>query len=399
MLKTVHNLIQDSSKRLGISTKTIKKFLEPDVVHEFEIKLSNGKTYKAYRSQHSNQRGPYKGGIRFHQDVNKDEVEALSILMTLKTALVDLPLGGGKGGVAVDPKSLTQSELEELSRKYVQSLSDYIGPYKDIPAPDINTNPQVMGWMNDEYYKISGHTTCSTFTGKSLQDGGSHGRDEATGRGGYVVLKETLKKHGIDKSTYSLQGFGNVGYFFAETASRYKDISLIAAADSKSAVISNNSINPKKLMDYKTANKTLAGYKKTKIINSNELLIQKTATLVLAALGGVITKDNAKFIKAKYILELANAPVTDDAATILEKNGTIVIPDILANAGGVIVSYYEWLQNCTIEQWDINIIRKKLDKQLVLATDKVISHQNEYKISMKQAAMDVALLQALGNNR
>jgi glutamate dehydrogenase/leucine dehydrogenase len=319
--------------------------------------------------------------------------------MTLKTALVDLPLGGGKGGVAVDPKSLTQSELEELSRKYVQSLSDYIGPYKDIPAPDINTNPQVMGWMNDEYYKISGHTTCSTFTGKSLQDGGSHGRDEATGRGGYVVLKETLKKHGIDKSTYSLQGFGNVGYFFAETASRYKDISLIAAADSKSAVISNNSINPKKLMDYKTANKTLAGYKKTKIINSNELLIQKTATLVLAALGGVITKDNAKFIKAKYILELANAPVTDDAATILEKNGTIVIPDILANAGGVIVSYYEWLQNCTIEQWDINIIRKKLDKQLVLATDKVISHQNEYKISMKQAAMDVALLQALGNNR
>ena len=391
MLLSVQNLIAQSAQRLHLSKTDIQQLLVPDVVHEFTITLTNGKSFKAFRSQHSNVRGPYKGGIRFHPDVTKDEVMALSVLMSLKTALVGIPLGGGKGGVAVDPRQLSSQELEELSRMYVRALAEHIGPLQDIPAPDVQTNAQVIDWMVDEYALITGDTSRASFTGKSIEKGGSKGREEATGRGGYVVAKTVLAAHGIDNVTYALQGLGNVGSYFASAAHTYEPTwRFVAAADSKSA-IQHDAIAIESLLAYKKAHHTIDSYPSANAITNADLLTLPCTMLVLAALGGVITADNATAVQSHYIIELANGPVNNNALETLERNGVQVVPDILANAGGVVVSYYEWLQNTRAERWSHDKVIRELDATMLNATQAVLDYAQRNNVSLKQAALDVAI--------
>ena len=395
MHTTVTYFLQESAKRLGLSDQQLNKLLTPNKVHEFTITLSNGKCFQAYRSQHNNDRGPYKGGIRFHPDVTRSEVVALSILMSLKTALLDLPLGGGKGGIAVDPKQLTTHELEELSRKYVAYLSPYIGPQQDIPAPDVQTNSQIIDWMTDEYHKITGDTSGASFTGKSLKKGGSNGREAATGRGGFIVAQTIMQSNNITDVSYGLQGLGNVGSFFATEASTLQPRwQLQAASDSKTA-ISSKDIDAQSLVAYKKHNQKIAGFPNTVELSSNQLIRGEYTMLVLAALGNVITPANASVVRARFIIELANGPVTDKATDILFQQGTEVVPDILANAGGVVVSYYEWLQNMQKKRWTHEDVNTKLDATMTQATVDVLDYAKLTKTTLKQAAFDVAVCKLL----
>lgn len=395
MHTTVTYFLQESAKRLGLSDQQLNKLLTPNKVHEFTITLNNGKCFQAYRSQHNNDRGPYKGGIRFHPDVTRSEVVALSILMSLKTALLDLPLGGGKGGIAVDPKQLTAHELEELSRKYVAYLSPYIGPQQDIPAPDVQTNSQIIDWMTDEYHKITGDTSGASFTGKSLKKGGSNGREAATGRGGFIVAQTIMQSNNITDVSYGLQGLGNVGSFFATEASTLQPRwQLQAASDSKTA-ISSKDIDAQSLVAYKKHNQKIAGFPNTVELSSNQLIRGEYTMLVLAALGNVITPANASVVRARFIIELANGPVTDKATDILFQQGTEVVPDILANAGGVVVSYYEWLQNMQKKRWTHEDVNTKLDATMTQATVDVLDYAKLTNTTLKQAAFDVAVCKLL----
>ncbi len=391
MLQTTQKLIRQAGKKLGLDDEAIEAIVRANAEHEFKITLADGQTFKAYRVQHNNKRGPYKGGIRFHPEVDLDEVRALATLMSFKTAAVGLPLGGGKGGVAVDPRQLNPEQLEEVSRKYVRHLESHIGPDKDVPAPDVNTNPAIIDWMVDEYERLTGDTTKASFTGKSIEKGGSKGRDAATGRGGVIVLAELLKAQGkLEKPlTYAVQGFGNVGSFFATVALKdHPNWQMVAASDSATALVSKNGLPAQELADLKAKRGRFANYagEAQKITNS-ELLGQDVDVLVLAALGNVITEENAHTIKAKYVLELANGPVSDTAGEILEKADITVVPDILANAGGVIVSYLEWTQNRSGKQWPEEKVNKELYKYLSKAAQSVLKISQRYKVSLKEAAI------------
>lgn len=399
MLKSAQENIQKAARHLNINTEQLTKLLEPNAVHTFEIVLENGKKFSAYRVQHSNARGPYKGGVRFHPEVDHDEVQALATLMSFKTAVVGIPLGGGKGGIEVDPRSLNTEELEELSRKYVQGLAEYIGPDKDIPAPDVNTNAQIIDWMVDEYSSLSGDETKGSFTGKSIANGGSEGREEATGRGGVIVLK-TLRSLDADNGagdtddtlTFAVQGFGNVGVFFAEIAeAEHAGWKMVAATDSSGGIYSDDSLSAQDLQEYKQGGGKLANFSQGRVISNEEILKQEVDVLVLAALGDVITEENADLIKATYILELANGPVQSTVEQKLRDRGIVVIPDILANAGGVVVSYFEWLQNIRNERWDIGTVNQKLDELMVTATTDVFNRAEKEQVSLKQAAFMIAI--------
>jgi glutamate dehydrogenase/leucine dehydrogenase len=393
MLESARQNITRAAKKLGLSDQEVKKLLEVEAPHEFEISLDSGETFKAYRMQHSNMRGPYKGGIRFHPEVDADEVQALATLMSFKTAAVNLPLGGGKGGIEVDPKTLSDEQIEELSRKYVQHLEPHIGPQKDVPAPDVNTNSRIIDWMVDEYSKLTGDKTKASFTGKSLENGGSEGRDAATGRGGVVVLR-TLREleDTIDTPiTFAVQGFGNVGSFFATVAANdHPTWKLVAATGSRGGVHDANGLNALEVSDWVADGNQLVEFDTDKKISNEELLALEVDVLILAALGGVITEENKDQVKAKYILELANGPVESSVEDDLTSNGAVVIPDILANAGGVVVSYLEWLQNMEGEHWDEEAVNSKLEEYLVPATKHIYERSQAEGISLKEAAFLVA---------
>ena len=397
MLKSAQDNIKKAAHLMQLDDAALKKMLEPNAVHNFEIVLENGKKFQAYRVQHSNARGPYKGGVRFHPDVDHDEVQALATLMSFKTAVAGIPLGGGKGGIEVDPHSLSDQELEELSRKYVQGLSAYIGPDKDIPAPDVNTNAQIIDWMVDEYSALTGDQTKGSFTGKSIANGGSAGREEATGRGGVIVLRTLLQLARNDstasnKLTYAIQGFGNVGVFFADVAeAEQSGWKLVTATDSSGGVYAADGLSAEALKQYKSTGKKLADYGQGSVITNDEILEQEVDVLVLAALGDVVTEANVDKIKAKYILELANGPVQSAVEDKLLERGIVVVPDILANAGGVVVSYFEWLQNINDERWDLNKVNTQLDDLLVAATNDVYRRAQKDGISLKQAAFCIAI--------
>ncbi len=400
MLETAHKLIRRVGKRLGLSQADIDYLLKTDAEHEFEIELSKGTKHKAYRIQHSNALGPYKGGIRFHPDVDIDEVRALATLMSLKTAAVGLPLGGAKGGVVVNPKEMDKSELEELSRKYVEHLHPHIGPDTDVPAPDVNTNATIIDWMVDEYEKQTGDASHASFTGKSIPKGGSLGRDAATGRGGVIVLRELLKHMGRrdEVITMGVQGFGNVGSFFSLVAEKEQsNWRLIAATDSSGGPHKAIGLSASDVDGYKKQIGPLNDYQTTdsETISNEELLSIDSDVLVLAALGDEITKDNMKAVKAKMVLELANGPISEEAYEYLTGRGVIVIPDILANAGGVIVSYLEWLQNKNNEQWSENRVNEELEKYLVKATKEVYDYAQKEDISLKEAAISLAIRRIL----
>ncbi|MEE4194788.1 MAG: Glu/Leu/Phe/Val dehydrogenase [Anaerolineae bacterium] len=354
--------------------------------------------YRAYRSEHNNARGPFKGGIRFHPQVNEDEVKALSMWMTWKCAVVNIPYGGGKGGICVDPKQLTREELEELSRAYSHFLADKIGPWKDIPAPDVNTNGQIMAWMVDEfmrYHVDSGaafENLLATFTGKPLLMGGSEGRIEATGLGGVFVLENVLAKLNIDQGEeirIAIQGFGNAGYWFAHHAHE-RGYKVVAVSDSKGGIYDEHGLDPDAVLETKRATGSVIGFPAESISNE-ELLMLPVDVLAPAALENAIHGDNADDIQAKVIIELANGPVTPDADQILFSKGILVLPDILANAGGVGVSYFEWVQNIQGDSWDHATVTGRLESLLNNAFNAMWIMREDKHINCRQAAYLVAM--------
>ena len=396
MLGTTFAHIYKAGQKLGLTKDEIEKVLQTDAVHHFDIELTDGRVFKAFRVQHNNKRGPYKGGIRFHPEVNVDEVRALATLMSFKTAAVGLPLGGGKGGIAVDPRALSKPELEELSRKYVQHLHPHIGPDKDIPAPDVNTDPTIIDWMMNEYETLSGDTSHASFTGKSIASGGSLGRDAATGRGGVMALAELLQSHGKSDEplTIAIQGFGNVGAFFAEVAAKDHPLwKLVAASDSKTAVYAKDGFNTEEVIGYKAEGGRFADYKAEGVeyLSNEDLLKLEVDVLVLAALGDAITADNMRDLKAKYIVEMANGPVSAAAHAYLSKEGTVVLPDIIANAGGVIVSYLEWLQNKQGKHWPEDEVNAKLHAYMVDAVKNLLEISEKEKVDLTSAAFLLGL--------
>lgn len=368
------------------------------------------KVFQGYRVQHNNARGPYKGGIRYHPNVSMDEVKALAFWMAMKCAVADLPLGGGKGGIIVDPKTLSQKELERLSRGYARAIEDCIGPDKDVPAPDVNTNGVIMGWMVDEFtnrrakrYKLSATETKklrSTFTGKRIQDGGSEGREEATGLGGLYVLQSILNKLKLKgKLTVAVQGFGNVGYNIAKFLDE-NGFLVVAVSDSKGGIYVPEGINPTLTLECKQKHGYLAGcyctgsvcdLKKGKQISNDALLELPVDIIVPSALENVLTKANAGKIKAKVVLEMANGPTTADADSALFKKGIPVIPDILSNSGGVSVSAFEWEQNLKGQKWSKAQVNAKLKKKMDLAASAVWDVSVKHKTDLRTAAFVVAL--------
>jgi len=403
MLDTAHVFITRAAKKCGLNDEQIAQLLEPDNIIEFQVELDNGTSHPAFRVQHSNRRGPYKGGIRFHPAVELDEVRALAVLMTLKTAAVDIPFGGGKGGVAINPRELSESQLEELSRKYVQGIAKHIGPDVDVPAPDVNTNAKIIDWMVDEYKNVAGNDSKATFTGKSLENGGSEGREAATGRGGAVVLKEVLQLHGLVEKdlTYAIQGVGNVGSFFIKTTEdMLPNLLLTAASDSSGGVSSAFGFDHEIISSYKKNGQQLDEHvsEDSVALSNGQLLSEDVDILVLGALGDVITEDNMKDVKARIILELANGPVNAAAFDYLSKKGVIIIPDILANAGGVIVSLLEWQQNRAQEHWTEQQVDEKLDTILKRAVDAVDDTASKEKVPLKEAAFIVAIQRLLATD-
>lgn len=364
------------------------------------VKMDNGeiKVFTGYRSQYNDALGPFKGGIRYHWNVTEDEVKALSFWMTMKCAVAGLPLGGGKGGIIVNPKELSEGELERLSRGYIRALYKYVGPTQDVPAPDVYTNGQIMSWMLDEYEKMVGEKAPGMITGKPLALGGSRGRDKATAQGGVFVLMEAVKKMGWDptKTTVAIQGFGNAGAHMADLLYAL-GFQIKGATDSGGGIrVVNGSINPKDLRNHKESGKsiyTMANIDSfsTYEIENEQLLEMEVDILIPAALENQITENNANKIKAKMIVELANGPTTPEADEILHQKGIVVVPDILANAGGVTVSYFEQVQNAANYYWTDEEVMQKLEKIMVTAFGEVWAAKEKYSIDMRTAAFVSAL--------
>jgi glutamate dehydrogenase/leucine dehydrogenase len=411
MLQTAISLVKKAGKDLNIDIANIESFIQPDRIIEFKLplKLDSGKNmaYTGFRSQHNNVKGPYKGGIRFHQNVSREEVVALSLLMTLKTALVDLPFGGGKGGIIVDPKKLTHAELERLSRLYALKLAYFIGENTDIPAPDVNTNGQIMQWMLDEYQLIKGKSEPGAFTGKAVSRGGSLGRTEATGYGGVIALCRYVDKFLGDKQSamsIAIQGLGNVGFYFMEGL-KNKSFKITAVSDSTVSLICKQGLNKfiSDIASYKSKNKTLKGFSNSikqndiEIIEqtSDAILYEDVDILVPAALESVITEDNVHKIKAKIIVEMANGPITDKAQNALNERSVAVIPDILANSGGVIVSYFEWVQSRSGYYWPKDEVLSKLESKMSDACLQVFEYSKVKKIDLKSSAIQIALMRLI----
>ena len=356
----------------------------------FPVKLDNNKVrrFNGYRVQYNDARGPTKGGIRFHPQVDLSEVESLAFWMALKCAVVDIPYGGAKGGVEVNPKEVSTAELEKISRGFVRAIHDVIGPSKDVPAPDVYTNPQVMSWMRDEYEVIKAEHLPGVITGKPLELGGSKGRGFSTSQGGAYTLRELMKKQGKDpeQTTVAIQGFGNAGSFMAKILYSW-GYKIVAVSDSKAAVYDKSGLDVPSLIEHKNQHGTVKGFS-PEIQNILELEVD---VLVPAALENQITIENASSIKAKIIVELANGPITPQADTILEENKITVIPDILANAGGVTVSYFEWVQNLYVYYWTEEEVLEKLEKIMVKSYNEVLAVAQKHSTSLRNAAYILAI--------
>lgn len=379
----------------NISPLLLARLLNPDriVTVSLPITLDDGEvtTFTGYRVQHNNILGPYKGGLRYHPNVSMDEVQALAFWMTMKCAVVNIPFGGGKGGITVDPKILSEEELKQLTEVFTDRIYPVIGPDFDVPAPDVNTTPQIMSWIMDRYSKLVGKKSPAIITGKPVEKGGSEGRTEATGFGGGYVLLHALKKMNIKKEglTVAIQGFGNVGYYAALYLAQH-GLKIVAVSDSKEGIYVDEGINPEKILKQKKETGMLSN-EHVKRITNEQLLELPVDILIPAALENVIIAENAGKIKAKMILELANGPVTQDADSELEKKKITVIPDILANAGGVTTSYFEWYQNIHNETWTKEQVLDKLEKHMQKITDEVFTTSGKYGTNLRDAAYILAL--------
>ncbi len=397
--------IKKAASILNLKEDFLKEILEPRRVLEFSfpVKMDDGRieVFKGFRSQHNNILGPFKGGIRFSSNVSKGEVESLSMLMSLKCALVDLPFGGAKGGVIVDPLQLSKRELEELSRAYVREIFPFIGSFKDIPAPDVNTNSQIIAWMVDEYSKLRGEFTPNSFTGKPIEIYGLKGRVEATGYGGVVILEKIKEKFGLNpqKTTVAIQGFGNVGSNFAKFAFE-KGYKIVALSEKTGGIYSPEGFEPHKVEECRLSKGMISGcYCRGSVCDrddgqeiSNEGLLELDVdVLVPAAVEDVITKENASKVKAKYIISMANGPITPEAEKILRDSGKIVVPDILANSGGVIASYFEWALFNKWLLWEKEDTFRGIEKQIASSFEEIWRFSQEKDISLSESAFVIAL--------
>ena len=366
---------------------------EREVKVQVPIKRDNGEiaTFVGFRMQHNSKRGPMKGGLRYHHEVNADEVLALASLMTWKTAVVDIPYGGAKGGIAVNPKDLSIDELERLTRRFVDEIHDIFGPDKDIPAPDMGTNAQTMAWIMNQYEKFHGFSP-GCVTGKPVELYGAEGREEATGRGVGTLTLALLRKFGrsIESSTVAIQGFGNVGTFTAAYLNKAGG-KVVAISDVSGAILNKDGIDITAALAWVAEKKSLAGFPGGEPISNEALLALDVDILIPAALGGVLTEDNAKDVRARFIVEAANGPTTPEADAIFNKKDVIVLPDILANAGGVTVSYFEWVQNQQYFRWDLGRVREELERTMTRSFDKVWSTAQEKKVSLRVAAYLVGI--------
>lgn len=379
--------------------KIVEKLKRPQRIIKGKIKVvmddGEKKFFQAFRSQHNNARGPFKGGIRFHPNVSLDEVKALSMWMSIKCSVLDLPYGGGKGGVKVNPARLSQTELERLSKAYAEFIAAYIGPRKDVPAPDVNTDGQTMAWMLEAYEKKIGRSATATFTGKPIELGGSLGRTEATGRGGAFILESYAKEKKLNpkQTRLAVQGFGNVGFWFAKLAEDL-GFKVVAISDSTGAIFDKKGWDIDKLGKLKEKFGSfveVARKKGLKLISNEKLLILDVDILVPAALENAITSQNVGKVRAKVILEMANGPVTPEAEEILLKRKIDVLPDVLCNAGGVTVSYFEWLQNLQKDTWSEEKVNKKLEEKMKKAYRQVAKVAREKKLSFRKSAYLLAV--------
>ena len=401
--------LKKAAKIINLDENILKSLSTPENIIEVDLStktnLGKTQTFKGYRVQYNNWLGPYKGGLRYHPKVDMDEVKSLSFWMMIKNALVDIPFGGGKGGIEIDPKNLSESQLEELTREFAKKLAPSIGPNVDVPAPDVNTNSKIMDWFEDEYSKVVGKKTLAVVTGKSLDNGGSEGREEATGMGGFFVLEELVKKLKMKKPlTVAIQGFGNVG---SNTASILFDhgYKIVAVSDVKGGIYgkTESGFNIDLVRACRLEKGFLAGCYcvgsvcdlanrfEDGTITNEELLELDVDILIPAALENVITEKNAPKIKAKIVFEMANGPTTQEADEILNERGILVVPYVLNNAGGVVVSYFEWLQNMNNEKWGKEEVNKRLKEKMEKAFDRVWKISQDKKVTSRTAAYVVAL--------
>lgn len=389
---------------LQLSRANAAKPFSPELIERLErpnrelrvsipVRMDDGtlKIYEGYRVEHNNARGPYKGGIRYHQDTDINEVKALALWMTMKCAVANIPMGGGKGGVTVNPKELSKGELERLSRGWVRALSDILGPKKDVPAPDVNTTPEIMAWMSDEFGKITGDTSGAMITGKPLENGGSEGRGTATAQGGFYVFEALRGKLGLPESCrVVVQGFGNAGDHAAElwTKAGHK---VIAVSDSRGAIVREEGLDIAAVTAHKKATGSVTGMEGTRTISNEELLALDCDLLIPAALENQIRADNVGTIRAKAIMELANGPTTPEADDALFARGVPVVPDILFNSGGVTVSTFEWEQNLKGEHWTEAEVFEKLRGMMEREATNIYDVAQSLGTDLRRAAFVVAL--------
>ncbi len=389
--------LDEAAERLGLDegTRELLRWPMREYTFTLPVRMDDGTTriFRGYRVQYNGSRGPTKGGLRWHPDETIDTVRALAAWMTWKTAVVDIPLGGGKGGVTCNPKELSRNEQERLARAYIRASARMIGPHTDVPAPDVYTSPQVMAWMMDEYETIRQESRPGVITGKPIALGGSHGRVDATARGGMFVAREAAAKLGIDLAggTCAIQGFGNAGQYAALLAGEVLGLKVVAASDSHGGVYNPEGFDRKKLVDHKLFTGRLDGFPEAKPISNEELLELDCTVLFPSALENSITAVNAPNVKAKIVCELANGPTTPDADTILHEKGVFVIPDFLANAGGVTVSYFEQVQNAYNHYWPVDEVHRKLDETMTRAFAAVHEMIEIEKVHPRLAAYMVAV--------
>ncbi|MFW9832587.1 MAG: Glu/Leu/Phe/Val dehydrogenase [Candidatus Thorarchaeota archaeon] len=397
------NPFENAKKQIDIVAKYMD--LDPDIIEVLKhpkrvlevaipVRMDDGqiKVFTGYRVQHDEARGPFKGGIRFHPQVNLDEVKALATWMSMKTAVVDIPYGGAKGGIICNPKEMSQHELEHLTRRYTSEISLIIGPYRDVPAPDVNTNSQTMAWIMDTYSMSAGYAVPEVVTGKPIAVGGSLGRNEATSRGVVFCVREAAKVVGLDTkgATVGISGYGNVGYNAAWLVEEL-GAKVVAVSDSRGAIYNPDGLDTKKVMEHKEKTGSVKDYPGAKNIDQCDVYELDVDILIPSALENEITAKNADKIKAKIIVEGANGPTTPAADEILSKKGVFLVPDVLANAGGVTVSYYEWLQNLTRESWTEEEVNGKLEKRIVTAFNEVHNISEKEEVHMRTAAYILAV--------
>jgi glutamate dehydrogenase (NAD(P)+) len=381
-----------AAKKLGLDAGIHKMLSQPkrSIMVSIDVRLDNGTigVFNGVRVQHWDVRGPFKGGIRYYPDITLNEVTALAMLMTWKCAIADIPYGGAKGGVCVDSKKFSKRELERLTRRYVSLIFEYLGPHRDIPAPDMYTNAQTMAWIMDTYSQLKGYSVPECVTGKPVEVGGSEGRTEATGRGVIHCVKQAADNMNLrlGKASVAIQGLGNVGFHAAVAASEM-GCKVIAVSDSKGGIICENGLNPAEVLAHKERTGTVQGFKGCRDISNEGLLETRCDVLIPAALGNQITCENADRIHARIVAEAANGPTTPEADKVLHEKGIVLIPDILCNCGGVTVSYFEWVQNLTREHWTLEEVNSKLEKKITRAFDDVHELSSKEQSDMRTAAL------------